>query len=206
MHIFAAGEFFAERMDGMVLIYGEGGFDNYLRALAVVGAEAVVSTDIELARRCVGLLLPGGGDIFGILPRQERAVITAFVCRRRPILGVCRGMQALNVYFGGTLHRHIEGHQQPQGDMVHPTRAEGLPAALLGAAPWVSSNHHQAVDVPGEGLVACQWAEDGVVEAIMHSALPILGVQYHPERQTGAFRRADAVDTAPLFRWWTALL
>lgn len=206
MHIFAAGEFFAERMDGMVLIYGEGGFDNYLRALTAAGAEAVVSTDIGLARHCTGLLLPGGGDIFGALPRQERVVISAFVCRRRPILGICRGMQALNVYFGGTLHRHIEGHQQPQGDMVHPTRAEGLPAALLGAASWVSSNHHQAVDALGEGLVACQWAEDGVVEAVMHSALPILGVQYHPERQTGSLLRADAVDTAPLFRWWTALL
>lgn len=206
MHIFAAGEFFAKREDGMVLIYGEGGFDNYLRALAAAGAEAVVSTDIAVARRGAGLLLPGGGDILGLLPRQERAAISAFVCRRRPILGICRGMQALNVYFGGTLHRHIEGHQQPQGDMVHPTRAEGLPAALLGAAPRVSSNHHQAADTLGEGLVACQWAEDGVVEAIMHSTLPILGVQYHPERQTGALRRADAADAAPLFRWWTALL
>lgn len=190
----------------MVLIYGEGSFDNYLRALAAADAEAVVSTDIAVARRCAGLLLPGGGDIFGALPRQERTVISAFVSRRRPILGICRGMQALNVYFGGTLHRHIEGHRQPQGDMVHSTRAVGLPMALLGAAPWVSSNHHQAVDTLGESLVACQWAEDGVVEAIMHPALSILGVQYHPERQTGLLHRADIVDTAPLFRWWTALL
>lgn len=190
----------------MVFIYGTGTFPNYQAALEMVGLSSVTSEDIALARQCTGLLLPGGGDIPAGLNRRETMVINAFVCRRRPILGICRGMQALNVYFGGTLHRHIEGHRQPQGDMVHSTRAVGLPMALLGAAPWVSSNHHQAVDTLGESLVACQWAEDGVVEAIMHPALSILGVQYHPERQTGLLHRADIVDTAPLFRWWTALL
>ena len=188
----------------MVMIYGEGAFDSYRAALAAVGQESAVSLDPAMARRCGGLLLPGGGDIFGALGRRETAVINAFVARRRPILGICRGMQALNVYFGGTLHDRIPGHQLAAGDMVHVTRAEGLAAQLLGSAPAVTSNHHQAVKALGQGLTACQWAQDGVVEAIVHGTLPVLGVQYHPERQSFQRRRDDAADAAPLFRWWAA--
>ena len=198
MHIFAMEGFF------MVMIYGQGTFDNYRAALAAVGLETEVSTDTAVARRCEGLLLPGGGDIFGGLDRRETAVINAFVARRRPVLGTCRGMQALNVYFGGTLHDQITGHQLAAGDMVHPTRAEGLPAELLGDAPYVTSNHHQAVNALGRGLSDCQWGSDGVIEAVVHTSLPVLGVQYHPERQSFSRRREDAVDAAPLFHWWAA--
>lgn len=188
----------------MVLIYGEGMFDNYRAALAAVGMETVVSMDTALARRCGGLLLPGGGDIFGGLSRRETAVINAFICRRRPVLGICRGMQALNVYFGGTLYDRITGHQLPQGDMLHLTRAEGRMAQLLGPSPVVTSNHHQAVKSPGRGLAVCQRAEDGIVEAVVHETLPVLGVQYHPERQSFRLRRDDASDAAALFHWWAA--
>ena len=188
----------------MIMIYGQGSFDSYREALAAVGAETIVSTDTAVARRCGGLLLPGGGDIFGGLDRRETAAINAFVCRRRPILGICRGMQALNVYFGGTLYDRVEGHQLPAGDMVHVTRAEGVMARLLGETPAVTSNHHQAVRVLGQGLTACQWTADGVAEAIVHETLPVLGVQYHPERQSFRRRRDDAADAAALFRWWAA--
>ena len=113
-------------------------------------------------------------------------------------------MQALNVYFGGTLHDRIAGHQLPQGDMVHLTRAEGLMAQLLGPSPLVTSNHHQAVKTLGRGLTVCQRAEDGIVEAVVHETLPVLGVQYHPERQSFRLRRDDTSDAAALFRWWAA--
>ena len=188
----------------MIMIYGQGGFDSYREALEAVSVETVVSTDTAVARQCGGLLLPGGGDIFGGLGRRETAVINAFVCRGRPILGICRGMQALNVYFGGTLHDRITGHQLPAGDMVHTTRAEGVMARLLGETPAVTSNHHQAVKELGMGLSACQWTADGVVEAIIHETLPVLGVQYHPERQSFRRRRDDAADAAALFQWWAA--
>ena len=188
----------------MIMIYGQGSFDSYREALAAVGAETIVSTDTAVARRCGGLLLPGGGDIFGGLDRRETAAINAFVCRRRPILGICRGMQALNVYFGGTLYDRIEGHQLAAGDMVHATRAEGVIARLLGETPAVTSNHHQAVKALGQGLTACQWTADGVAEALIHETLPVLGVQYHPERQSFRRQRDDAADAAALYRRWAA--
>ena len=131
-------------------LYGTSGqYGNYLAALTEAGAEPVLSRDLLRACGCDGLLLPGGGDIGATLEATDSFLIRSFADSGRPILGICRGMQALNVFFGGTLHAHIPGHQQVQGDLIHPTRARGLLSQLLGPAPLVNSNHHQAVLVLG---------------------------------------------------------
>ena len=127
-------------------------------------------------------MLPGGGDIHGKLDAEERAAIRFFVAHRLPILGICRGLQALNVYFGGTLYDFIPNHQASLGDITHLTCATGIMESLLGSSPVVNSNHHQAIRGLGTDLVACQWAQDGIIEAIQHRTSPILGVQWHPER------------------------
>lgn len=183
-------------MDRRVLVW-DGGHDyvNYKAALSAVGLEAVVSADREEAARCAALLLPGGGDIADRLPPEEERVIAAFTAAEKPILGICRGLQALNVFFCGTLYAYIPGHQSPEGDIVHATRAVGELAELVGTEPLVNSNHHQAVHRLGAGLSVRQWAGDGVIEGICHTALPILAVQWHPERlRTGA-------DGAAVFHW-----
>lgn len=188
-----------------IFLYGkEGPYNNYVEALACFGSRTTVSRRPCRPEDFGGLLLPGGGDIFGALDPEEAAVIRAFIAAGKPILGICRGMQALNVYFGGTLHDFIPGHQTTEGDLLHPTRADGLVARLVGGHPVVNSNHHQAVHQLGQKLQAVQWSDDGTVEALVHKTLPILGVQWHPERQSCGRRRTDAADAAPVFAYFLA--
>lgn len=186
-----------------VYLYGTcGQYVNYLSAIRHAGGRVLLTRDLYRAFDCGALLLPGGGDIDGRLDATEHFLIQSFVQSGRPILGICRGMQALNVFFGGTLHRYITGHQSPTGDMIHPTRAAGLLRQLLGREPTVNSNHHQAIAKLGCDLTVLQRAQDGTVEAIAHDTLPILGVQWHPERQCHTMRRDDAVDAAPIFDYF----
>ena len=175
---------------------------NYTAAVYSAGGMPICSADYADSALCGGLLLPGGGDIGERLDEPEQKLIQSFVQSGRPILGICRGMQALNVYFGGNLLDDTPGHQQPQGDLIHRTLTVGRLARLLGRCPAVTSNHHQSLRRLGRGLQAVQAAPDGVIEAVEHATLPILGVQWHPERQSFGLRRPDAVDAAPIFTYF----
>ena len=130
---------------------------SYREAIYSAGGVPICSLSAADSALCGGLLLPGGGDIGERLDEPERKLIQSFVQSGRPILGICRGMQALNVYFGGDLYSHIPGHQQPRGDLVHGTLAVGQLARLLGRRPAVTSNHHQALRHLGQGLQAVSY-------------------------------------------------
>ena len=162
-----------------ILLWDDGlDYVNYLNALNAVGLTAEVSREADAS--CGGLVLPGGGDIVeNTLPEDEWRVIAAFAAAEKPILGICRGLQALNVFFGGTLYGYVSGHQQPGADAVHAVRAVGELAELMGTEGRVTSSHHQAIRRLGAGL----------------------SVQWHPERQSFALRREDASDGAAVF-WW----
>lgn len=158
-----------------------------------------------------GLLLAGGADIdpsfYGHEPgpgleatvperdRFEIALARAALERNQPVLGICRGMQVINVACGGTLHQDIgnRGHRDSLGsfdDADHLVElVDGSLAALAagGTSCEIKSHHHQAVDSVGEGLaVTGRSPRDGTCEAI---ELPVndfaLGVQWHPEVTTG---------------------
>lgn len=170
---------------------------------------------------CDGLLLCGGDDIaphfFGqenqgsdppdlVRDEAELALFRAYYQARKPIFGICRGIQLINVALGGTLIQDLPAHIKPfhgggARSRIHPIRAEegSLLASLYGPIFPVNSIHHQAVDRLGEGLRATAWAESGFVEAFEHESRPILGVQFHPERMAFALRRPDTVDAEPLF-------
>ena len=179
----------------MKILLPEGDFPNYIKALDALGA-AIVRDD---PRDCAGLLLPGGGDIDPALygqenlgsvgideerDRRERELFEFFLAQKRPIFGVCRGCQLINVLLGGTLHQDIPGHRDEHDDnFLHASRAEDpLLISLYGKHFQINSTHHQAIDRLGEGLRAVQWADDGTVEAVRHDSLPIFAVQWHPER------------------------
>ena len=135
-------------------------------------------------------------------------MIEAYLRAGKPIMGICRGHQVLNVYFGGSLTQHLPGAEKhvptKAGDSAHATRAlpGSFPAALYGERFPVNSAHHQGIARLAPDLEAVQWAEDGVIEACRHKSLPVYSVQWHPERMCLRHARADTVDGGTLFRWF----
>ena len=199
---------------------------NYVNALRELGTEPVLATDAErIPEDCAGLLLPGGPDVEPALYGQEKGPRTETepalddlqmtVLRRwletgRPVFGICRGHQLLNVYFGGTLIQHLdtaEAHVQkaPGEDNVHGCEAEtdSFIGQIYGEHFYSNSSHHQAVDKPGTGLRIIARAEkDGVAEVLEHESLPVWSVQFHPERMCFAHRREDTADGSLVLRWF----
>ena len=204
-----------------------GRMENYQQALSQLGACSLPGYAPEPDLGCDGLVLCGGGDLDSALFGQESrgsnppdrtrdgaelALFWAFFRAGRPILGICRGMQVINVALGGDLIQDLPPALRPfhapagREDRIHPIRAEegGFLHPLYGPLFPVNSAHHQAVGRLGEGLRASAWAEGGFPEALEHARLPVLGVQFHPERLALEGRR-DAVDGAPLLAHFLAL-
>jgi putative glutamine amidotransferase len=158
----------------------------------------------ETLARLDGLVIAGGPDVdparYGAerSPRTgpaaperdawELALIGAALRARTPLLGICRGMQLLNVALGGTLVQHLDGHAERVGVFgTHPV--EAVPgsryAEIVPEVCEVPAYHHQAVERLGEGLVVSAYAKDAVVEAVETPPGAergwVLGVQWHPE-------------------------
>jgi len=188
----------------------------YIRAVEAAGGVPVVMPPLalpgvpDLVARLDGLLLSGGPDLApsayderphaqlgSTEPRLdafEYAVVREALQLNLPILGICRGVQALNVARGGTLHQHLPDvvgesivHRQSEVgrfrthvvDVLAGTRLAGIvgPGRLR-----VNSFHHQAVDRVGTGLRVCAAAPDGTIEGIEDPARPfVVGVQWHAE-------------------------
>jgi putative glutamine amidotransferase len=190
---------------------------NYLEAIWAAGGRSLLIApdpalieDPDSVLACVdGVLLVGGADIaasrYGaeshvesemsqpVRDAVEIALVLAATTRGLPVLGICRGLQIINVAYGGTLRQHLPDelaattHRRVTGQFAGNQHdvivaPNSLAAQAIGStAHEVVSHHHQAVDRLGEGLLMTGWSDDGVVEAIEAPDGYLLGVQWHPE-------------------------
>lgn len=194
-------------------------FSDYSKAIIAAGG-IPVHLPLDLAvvpavDRLDGLLLTGGADIdpgqYGhaaavdadtpepARDEFELAVLNRAMERELPALGICRGVQLMNVACGGTLHQHLPEHakfDRPIDELSHTVQIEqpSVLHELYGSERQVNSLHHQAVDTVGEGLRVSANADDGTIEALEHQTLPMIAVQWHPEMMTTA--KSD-----PIFAW-----
>lgn len=205
----------------------QGKTGRYEQALESLGARPRAGYCPAPDLSCDGLILCGGGDLESSLFGQENQgsnppdvardqaeleLFRAFYQANKPILGICRGMQVINVALGGDLIQDLPSHirifhSAENQEPVHPVRSlEGsMLYQLYGPRFPVNSIHHQAVDRLGTGLRAIAWSESGVVEAMDCPGRPILAVQFHPERMAFAYRRPDAIDGAPILSHFLTL-
>lgn len=197
----------------------------YNAAFTACGADVTELYAPEVSTDYDGLVLCGGDDLtpswYGqentacgkIDPHRdaaEMALLDAFVKAGKPVMGICRGHQIINVYFGGTLHQHMEktpDHRQSyEHYCTHPVKAApgSIVGRLYGKYFPVNSYHHQGIDRLGKDLIVTAESEN-VIEAIEHQHLPVFSVQWHPEKLSFDWARPDAVNGEPLLRYFVEM-
>ncbi|QQE78614.1 gamma-glutamyl-gamma-aminobutyrate hydrolase family protein [Alicyclobacillus sp. SO9] len=199
-------------------LLGVSSVDDYARAVEAAGGIPVVipytaerRTLAALGSKLDGVILGGGEDPDPALYKQspkaglgtviverdelELQLVNDMVTHGKPIFGICRGIQLLNVAFGGSLWQDLRLHWP--GKILHQQRGarnylshklriqEGsrVSAAMGGIRNWrCNSFHHQAVDKVAPELRAVAWDDEGLIEAVEHPEYPfVVGVQWHPE-------------------------
>ena len=192
--------------------------ERYLEAVVRAGGNPYVALSGdpgEMAARMEGILFSGGGDIHPACYGEsesgdsrnidskrdicEFGLFRAFLARKKPMLGICRGMQLINVAFGGNLWQDMQKREgenlaHEQGSPLHTVKikAGSRLASVMGLEQKVNTSHHQALRTLGRGLEITAESRDGVIEGVEHTILPIWGVQWHPERMAGGERIFDS--------------
>ena len=201
--------------------------ENYINAVEKCGGIAVCECFPEFSDDYDGLILCGGSDIdpkyYGeditesVNIDQERDEIELNLFRKfaeagKPILGICRGCQLINIALGGSLHQNISNADKHSSfadyDLIHKIQVKEstLLHDLYGKEFYVNSFHHQAIKIPGKDVDVIAIAYDGTtVEAIKHKELPIYAVQWHPERMCFENKREDTVDGSKIFQFFIDL-
>ncbi|MEV5408385.1 gamma-glutamyl-gamma-aminobutyrate hydrolase family protein [Thermopolyspora sp. NPDC052614] len=205
---------------------------DYVDQVARAGGQPVLlppaGEPASVVGRLDGLILAGGGDIdpgrYGAPPHEatgyirefrddaEFGVVNAALANGLPLLGICRGLQVLNIALGGTLHQHLPETVGHTGHSPAPGRYGTLPVRLTPGSRLAkifdgehladpNHYHHQAIDALGAGLTVTARADDGVIEAVELDDHPFcLAVQWHPETGEDNSLFAALVDAARITR------
>ena len=194
----------------------------YYLGVTAGGGVPVMATDIELAeeyaRLCDGLILTGSAMYMPspeyaaqakAIEKQKRdpqdaQLFYAFQKAGKPVLGICRGQQNINVFLGGTLAKKFKLTDGVEHLMrKHEIVAEpgSLICELFGETFITNSRHNNRIDQLADGLKVTARSHDGVIEAVDHKSDPIYAVQWHPERMRGDLPDPfDGPDTTILFQ------
>ena len=194
----------------------------YFLGVSAGGGVPVMATDIELAeeyaRLCDGLVLTGSAMYMPspeyaaqakVIEKQKRdpqdaQLFYAFQKAGKPVLGICRGQQNINVFLGGTLAKKFKltdgvEHLMRKHEIV--AQPGSLICELFGETFITNSRHNNRIDQLADGLKVTARSHDGVIEAIEHESEPIYAVQWHPERMRGDLPDPfDGPDTTILFQ------
>ncbi len=209
-----------------LLLSGKTRIEYYIDAAKRLGAEVVAEYLPAIDTQYDGLILCGGSDVDPKYYNEtingskdidkerdenEFALLKAYIDAGKPIFGICRGFQLINIYFGGTLHQDIKEadlHKRiNEKDSVHSITADedSIVGRLYGKNVSINSAHHQALKDLGKELKATAYWQDKYIEAIEHTELPIFAVQWHPERTCFSMARNDTCDGSKLFEYFIKL-
>ena len=129
-------------------------------------------------------LSPMAGAIHHEMDLVDKYVIEYAVNAKKPMIGICRGLQAINVFMGGSLIQHIEddSHKKIEGNVeFKPVHNNSIFDLVYNDNSKINSYHHQCINKLADNFIVCGYS-NGCIEAIKHNELPIIAVQWHPER------------------------
>lgn len=208
------------------LVTADDDYQDYCKVFEKLGNESLLSLQMKDLELADGLILPGSGqdmnpklwgeedqcsnDINDELDALQWELMESAIEKGMPILGICRGMQFINVYFGGSLIQDLpcsDSHKTTNPENYHDVLhfPGTFMEKLYGESSEVNTRHHQGVGHIGENLqVVSIWndGEDSVVEAIACESHAILGLQWHPEKMFLYGNEKQRMDAEKLLRWF----